>query len=139
MLAVKKKMLKQLAARIFYRNSNPSDLQQYLDRYYDHMLDIIDSKLYRPKTPKPKPPSQNMCVASFQNKAVVYIKLSKIRTQPGIIAQLPRELENKEYYQFEAKILSIRYMLRISLTLNTDSCECEHSPFIDPHHKHYYR
>ena len=23
----------------------------------------------------------------------------------------------------------------ISFTLNTDPCECDHSPFIDPHHK----
>ena len=25
---------------------------------------------------------------------------------------------------------------KISFTLNTDSCECGHSAFIDPHHKH---
>ena len=24
----------------------------------------------------------------------------------------------------------------ISFTLNTDKCECKHSPFIGPHHKH---
>ena len=25
---------------------------------------------------------------------------------------------------------------KISFNLNTGPCECEHSPFIDPHHKH---
>ena len=47
---VKKKMLKQLVARILYRNNDPSDLQQNLDQYYIYMLGIIDSRLYRPKT-----------------------------------------------------------------------------------------
>ena len=45
-------MHKQLAARILYRNNNPSDLQQNFDQYYIYMLDIIDSKLYRPNNMK---------------------------------------------------------------------------------------
>ena len=67
---VKKKML-QLAGEILYRNNNPSDLKQYsiLD-----LLDIIDSKLYRPKTSNKKPPPKTVCIINFQNKAIEYIK-----------------------------------------------------------------
>ena len=55
---VKKKMLKQLPARILYRNNNPSDLKQNLDQYYIYILDAFDPKLFRPKTSNKKPPSK---------------------------------------------------------------------------------
>ena len=77
---VKKKMLKQLSARILYRNNNPYNLQQNIDQYYIYMFDIIDSKLYRSKTSKKTPPPINICIINFQNKATEYIKLSKILT-----------------------------------------------------------
>ena len=52
-------MLKQLAVQILYRNKNPSDLRQNLDQYYIYLLDVIDSKLYRPKASYKKPPRKN--------------------------------------------------------------------------------
>ena len=93
---VTKKTLKQLPAQILFRNNNSFDLQQNLDQYYIYMLDIIDSKLYRPKTSNKKNPPKNICIINFQNKAIEYIKLSKILNKPEVIAQLPRELQNKE-------------------------------------------
>ena len=46
--------------------------------------------------PAKKPPPKNICVVNFQNKAIKYIKLSKILNKPDVIAQKPRELQNKE-------------------------------------------
>ena len=51
-----------------------SYLLQNLDQYYIYMLDIIDSKLYRPKTSNKKPPPKSICIIDFQNKAIQYIK-----------------------------------------------------------------
>ena len=55
------------------------------------MLDIIDSKLYRPKTSNKKPPSKNIRIINFQKEATEYIKLCKILNKPDVIAQLPRK------------------------------------------------
>ena len=137
-------MLKQLAAQILYRNNNPSDLQQNLDQYYIYMLVITDSKLCRSKPSNKKSQPKNICIINFQNHASEYIKLSHI------IAQLPRELQNKELvitYKLtniiRNKILNYKHAVnsiyvkeKILFNLNTNSCACEHSPFIDSHHKH---
>ena len=113
---------------------------------------MTDSKLYRPKTSKKKPPPKNICIINFQNKAVEYIKFSKILNKPDIIAQQPRELQNKEnrpaitdkltntirnkISNYKGTFNATYVVDEISFTLNTDPCECEHFPFIDPHHKH---
>ena len=89
-------MLKQVAARSLYRNNNPSDLQQHLDQYYIYMIDIIDSKLYRPKTSNKNAPPKNICIINFQNRAIEYIKVSQIVNKPEAIVQLQGELQNKE-------------------------------------------
>ena len=89
-------IFKQLAPQILYRNNNPSDLQQNLDQYYIYMLDTIDCKLYRPKTLNKKTSPKNICIINFQNKAIEYIKPSEILNKPYVIAQQPRELQNKE-------------------------------------------
>ena len=44
------------------------------------MLDIIDSKLYRPKTSNKNLPPKNICIINFQNKAIEYIKPLKYLT-----------------------------------------------------------
>ena len=84
-------MLKQLAARILSRDNNPSDLKQNLDQYYIYMLDIIDFKLYRTKASNKEPPSKNICIINYQNKALSTSN-PLILNKPDVIAQLPREL-----------------------------------------------
>ena len=60
------------------------------------MLDLIDSNLYRPKTSNKKPSTKNICIISFQKKAIEYIKLSKIPNKTDVLVQLPREIQNKK-------------------------------------------
>ena len=49
------------------------------------MLDIIDSKFYRPKTSNKKPQPKNIRIIHFQKKAIEYTNLSKILNNPGVI------------------------------------------------------
>ena len=60
------------------------------------MLNITDSKLYRLSTSNKKPPTKNICIINFQNKAIEFIKLSKIFNKSDFIPQLAREFQNKE-------------------------------------------
>ena len=38
------------------------------DQFYVYMLDIIASKLYRPKTSNKKTPPKNICIINFPKK-----------------------------------------------------------------------
>ena len=38
------------------------------DQFYVYMLDIIASKLYRPKTSNKKAPPKNICIINFPKK-----------------------------------------------------------------------
>ena len=143
-------MLQQLATRVLYSNNNPCNLQQNLDQYYVYMFDIIDSKLYRPTTSNKNHHLKAYELSIFKTKLLSASNSLKYLTNL-IIAQLPRELQNKENrpvitYRLtntiRSKILNYIYTVNpiyvedeISFTLNTDPCECEHSLLIDPHHK----
>ena len=88
----------------------------------------------------------------FSKQSYWVHQTSKIHNKPDVIAQLPMELQSKENrpvvtYKltntFRNKFLNYKETDNfiydedeISFNLNTDSCDCEHSPFIDPHHKH---
>ena len=65
MNTVKKTMLRQLTAQILSKNNNPSELKQNLDQYYTYMLDIIDSKLFRPKTSNERQSPKHIWVINF--------------------------------------------------------------------------
>ena len=81
----------------------------------------------------------------------IKILLSDLK-QNLVIAQLPRELQKKEsrpvitfkltctirnkILNYKDCVDSIYVEDEILFILNTDLCECEHSPFTDPHHKH---
>ena len=60
------------------------------------MLHIIDCKFYRTKTSNKNITNNSTCVINFQNKAIEYIKLSKVLNKPDIIVKLSKELQNKE-------------------------------------------
>ena len=69
-----------LAFLILYKNNNPSDLQQNIDRYYICLLCKIDSKLFRPKHQILKQPPKNICIINFKSKAIEYINYLKYLT-----------------------------------------------------------
>ena len=103
-------------------------------------------------TSNKNPPPKNICIITFQSKAIVYIKLSKILNKPDVIAQLLRVLQNKEHRlvinhkltnTIRIKILNYKDTVNLKyvedeiyFNLNIDSCECEDSPFIHHHHEY---
>ena len=62
-----------------------STKKSVFSQWYLVVINLIDSKLYKPKPPKAKkaPPS-NICHVFFDNKAVEKINLSKILIDPKI-------------------------------------------------------
>ena len=59
------------------------------------MLDVIDSKLYRPKISNKNPPPKIIRIINFQNKAIGHIKLSKILNKSEVMVQVPRKFKIK--------------------------------------------
>ena len=73
-----KKDLKILADRVNDIMSDSPHLTQF-SQWYSVVLDLIDSKLYKPKPSKAKKPiPSNVCHVFFDNKAIEKINLSKI-------------------------------------------------------------
>ena len=60
------------------------------------MLDIIDSKLYRPKHQIKNHHLRTYVLSIFRKKGFGCIKPSKILDKPDAIAHLPNEVQNKE-------------------------------------------
>ena len=59
----------------------------------------------------------------------------KKENRPIITYTLTNTIRNK-ILNYKDTVSSIYVEDEILFTLNTDLCECEHSPFIDSHHKH---
>ena len=89
---------------------------------------------------------------NFQNKTNEQIKIYKIPSKAGVLAQLPREHQNKEnrpVFTYELTNTSRNKTLNykdtvnliyiedeISFTLNTNPFEYKHSSFTDSYHNH---
>ena len=58
--------------------------------YYHQHIDLIESKIYKPLTPKSKKkPPKNVCSIFFENKDVEFINIARILRDPGIVKSLP--------------------------------------------------
>ena len=61
------------------------------------------------------------------------MELQNKESRPSITYKLINTIRNKTLNCKD--IVNFTAITAISFNLNTDPCECEHSPFIDPHHK----
>ena len=53
-------------------------------------IDITESKIYKPLTPKSKKkPPKNVCSIFFENKGVEFINIARILRDPDIVKSLP--------------------------------------------------
>ena len=149
----KKKVLKDIAASILCRDPN---IHYHINKeqWYHYILDIIDTKLYKNKTPskRKKDPPKNICTVDFLNKGLEFIRLSSIIKLPANISHLPEQLQCQENipvvtYKLGAtirnKILNYKDTVEsiyidedVSFITNTGDCQCSDSEFCDPHHKH---
>ena len=67
---------------------NPPDF--IFSIYYHQAIDLIESKIYKPLTPKSKKkPPQTMCSIFFENKGVEFTNIVCILRDPDIVISLP--------------------------------------------------
>ena len=58
--------------------------------YYHQVIDLIESKIYKPLAPKlKKKPPENVCNIFFENKGVEFINIARILRDPDIVKSLP--------------------------------------------------
>ena len=150
----KKKVLKEIAFSILERTGTYSFFEERF-QWYDYILDIIDTKFWKdPPEVKRKPAPKNVITINFVNKGIDDIRLNKILKSDEVIALLPSDLKGEEDIPIATmklsppirnKILNYRETVssldvvvddEVSFVRNLQSCECEHSEFCDPHHKH---
>ena len=63
--------------------------------YYHQAIDLIESKIYKPLTPKSKKkPPKNVCSIFFENKGAEFINIARILREPDIVKFLPSSLLN---------------------------------------------
>ena len=67
---------------------SPSDFISSI--YYYEVIDLIESKIYKPLIPKSKTkPPTNVCSIFFENKSVEFINIARILRDPDIVKSLP--------------------------------------------------
>ena len=151
----KKKVLKEIAFHIMERDSDSFTFYQNRFQIYHYVLDIIDTKLFKPPTPvqKKKAP-KNVVTIRFVNKGLDHIHVSKIFRSAAVTSLLPEALQSDEdiptctmkldppirskilNYKETVSSLRIHVVDNVSFVENLPSCDCENSEFCDPHHKH---
>ena len=147
----KKKILKEIASVILERNTlfiNHSDREQL----YQFILDVIDTKLYKHESKSKRKAPENVCILNFSNKGTELLRLPSIINDKDIITLLPSDLQNKEsnpvitfclentirnkVVNYKDTVNSIIVDEEVSFSLDTDSCDCSQSPYVDKDHKH---
>ena len=128
---------------------SPSDV--IFSIYYHQAIDLIESKIYKPSTPKSKKkPPKNVCSIFFENKGVEVINIARILCDPDIVKPLP-----SSSVKFPMPVVTYKLIPPISTTFfnfnefvnnldldlflaNPDSlpCKCNNSPFVDKYQKH---
>ena len=149
---LKKKLLKNIAAHIM-QNTNSLNTSSQLEHCNAYILDIIDTKLYKPNVASnKKSPSKFRCTVGFHNKAIEFIRLSSILRNPDVINMLPANMQSEDnipmvtyklgdtvrnkIFNYKQTVNDIYADDEVSFTLNTDSCICKDSEFCDPNHQH---
>ena len=148
----KKKLLKRIATKIM-QGLYSGNINAQLEHCHMYILDIIDTKLYKPvKKENKKTPSKFRCTVEFHNKAVELIRLASIFRAPNVHNCLPANMQSDDNIPMVTyklrntirnKILNYKQTVNdiqvddeVSFSLNTDTCMCNESTFCDPHHKH---
>lgn len=146
----KKKELKILADKVNQILTNSTDESKFI-QWYSVVLDLIDTKLYKPKPVKVKKPvPSNICHVFFDNKGVEKINLPRILNDPSLSASIPlsaNKFENptviyKLTHNIGSKIFNFnKFVSSLNIKdpekdLSSLPCNCKDSPFIDKHHGH---
>ena len=148
--SMKKANLKKLADLVTEELSSVDDNFPYIQWYYV-ILDIVDTKFFKPPKVKPKrTPPKNVCHVSFDNKAIEMINLSSILNSSSVTNTIPSSAKNfitptvlysltepigSKIFNFNKFVSS----LDLSAFVKDNTilpCHCKDSPFKDNHHGH---
>ena len=148
----KKKVLKEIAFHILERDTFP--FYDHRFQVYHYILDIIDTKLYKPSKVETKKIPKNVITINFVNKGIDDIHISRILRSSEVTSLLPEALQVDDEmptctmkldapirskilnYQDTVSSLKIAVDEDVSFVENLPSCDCSDSEFCDPHHKH---
>ena len=118
--------------------------------YYHQAIDLIESKIYKPLTPKSKKkPPINVCSIFCENKGVEFINIAGILCDPDIVKSLPSSsvkfpmpmVTYRLTPPISTKVFNFnKFGTNLDLDLfltNPDSLpsKCNNSPFVDRYHK----
>ena len=149
LMSLRKKVLKKIATSIILQSI---DIEARKKQYYDFILDIIDTKLFKTYKSKTKFIPKYICTVEFDNKTVESIRLSKILRDPEVIALLPDELQKDEnipvvtytlgstirnkIVNYKDTVNSILINTEQSPQLDLEPCDCSQSEFCNVDHQH---
>ncbi|WP_456235821.1 hypothetical protein [Soonwooa purpurea] len=140
----KKKVLKCIASRIMLQSDLLYKMAEY-HQWYEYILDIIDTKLYKPPIIKNKYIKRNVCVVDYENKGLDDINLAKIFRNREIVQMLPNKLlmeDNIPLVTYRLgptirnKIFNYKETVESIMVSNVDcinipECDCLNSQFCD--------
>ena len=149
----KRKLLKDIAYRVLVGDITYCDPKR--QQYYDFIGDYIDSIFWKePKIEKKKQHSQNPCIIHFVNKGFNKMKIARIFKMEDVTNLLPEKMRCEKFLPFPTfkldapirnKILNYKETVtslqievddEVAFVTNPCNCECDSSPFRDPHHNH---
>ena len=147
---IKKNLLKSIAASIIQNNALSNSIQ--IDHCFLFIIDIIDSKFYKPYSKKHKKLPKYTCLVDFHNKAIESVRLNSILKLPDVIHLLPAEMRveddvpmvtyklsatvRNKIFNYKKTVEEIYINEEANLTSYSDYCQCSNSMFCDPHHHH---
>ena len=142
------KSLKTIWNMVTYNNIFHDD--RYI-RWHDLILDIIDTKIYKPLPVKDKIPQPRFKLRIlFVNKGLDFIKIRKIIKSDEVTSLLPSCIADKDripsvLHKLEPTIRNKIFNYRQTVeaidfsdpsTFRDMECDCANSPFLNDHHKH---
>ena len=122
-------------------------------RWQDFILDIIDTKIYKPPIIKEKrPPAIFTLPIKYVNKGLDFIKIRSIiksddvtsllpncfsedERVPSVLHKLEPTIRNK-IFNYRQTVIDINGTDMQTYGTGIKECSCSDSPFIDDHHKH---
>ena len=132
-------------------NSRLSTCEDHLKRWYDLLIDVYFTKVYKEEKGNAKKAPKHLLPIFFHNKGLEFIRLKKILRNPDVISKLPDQLQTEDppsiVYNLTPTIRSKIFNYRETvndidindhLTYGTKlpSCDCHDSPFVDSDHGH---
>ena len=140
--------LKSLAEEAY---SILSTCEDHVKRWYDLLIDVYISKMYKTPSKNPKKGPKHILPIFFHNKGLEFLHLRKILRNPDVISKLPECLQTEDppsivyslsqtirskIFNYKDTVNNIDVNDTITFGTLLPTCDCVNSPFVDPDHGH---